>query len=156
MQLLVGAGLLSALAVGSAAAGTVPDPTQVDVCKEVPGADVAATLNKTLRKVRPMITDSTSRCVYLLAPLGKPDESAPGVVVWLYKAEDYDALMKFTEGEIEKLQGLGDAAMRFKDTGDGLFKLRVVKRGRFALEAVAADPESARKLAELALARFSK
>jgi len=94
--------------------------------------------------------------VYLLAPPGKPDASVPGVVLWLYKAEDYDALSKYTEARIEKLQGLGDEAMRFRDPGDGLYKLRVVKRGRFALEAVAADPDSSRKLAELALGRFSK
>jgi hypothetical protein len=148
--------MLCGLTVRSAAAPPISDPTKVDVCKQVPGEDVAATLNKVLKKVRSTTTDSSSRCVYLLAPQGKPGESVPGVVLWLYKAEDYDALAKSTEGTVEKVQGLGDAALRFKDPGDGLFKLRVVKRGQFALEAVAADPDSSRKLAELALARFSK
>jgi hypothetical protein len=39
---------------------------------------------------------------------------------------------------------------------DLVFKLRVVKRGQLALEAVAADPDSSRELAERALARFPK
>jgi len=155
MKALVAAGVLCGLAVG-AGAETVPDPTKVDVCKRVPGADVATALNRSLEKVQPMTTDSSSRCVYLLAPPGKPDGPASGVVLWLYKAEDYDDLAKYTEGKIEKVDGLGDAAMRFKDPGDGLFKLRAVKRGQFAVEAVAGDADSSRKLAELALARLSK
>jgi len=65
-------------------------------------------------------------------------------------------LAKVTEATTEPVEGLGDAAMRFKDPGDGLFKLLVVKRGQFSLEAVAADPASSRKLAGLALACFSK
>jgi hypothetical protein len=153
---LVVAGLLGAAAAGPVAAATIPDPAKVDVCKVVPGEDVAAALGKTLKKARPMTTETTSRCVYLLAPPGKPDESVPGVVLWLYTAEDYDALAKVTEATTEPVEGLGDAAMRFKDPGDGLFKLRVVKRGQFSLEAVAADPASSRKLAGLALACFSK
>ncbi len=156
MKALMTAGILCSLAASVVGAETISDPAKIDVCKQVPGEDVAAILNKALKKVRSMATDSSSRCVYLLAPRGEPERSAPGVVLWLYKAEDYDALAKYTEGTIEKVQGLGDAAMRFKDPGDGLFKLRVVKRGQFALEAVAVDPDSARKLAELALSRFSK
>jgi hypothetical protein len=156
MKALLTVGVLGGLAMGSATAGTISDPAKVDVCQRVTGEDVAAALKKALKKVRPMTTDSTARCVYLLSVPGKTEESAAGVVLWLYKAEDYDALAKYTEGPIEKIEGLGDAAMRFKDPGDGLFKLRVVRRGQFALEAVAADPESSRKLAELALARFSK
>jgi hypothetical protein len=156
MKALAIAGVLWGLAASLAEAKTIPDPSKVDVCKQVPGEDVAATFNKALKTARPMATDSSSRCVYLLAPRGTPDGPASGVVLWLYKAEDYDALAKYTEGAVEEVQGLGDAAMRFKDPGDGLFKLRVVKRGQFALEAVAADPDSSRKLAELAVARFSK
>jgi len=161
MKASLAVGVLVSLAVGlagvcSATAETIPDPTKVDVCERVPGADVAAVMGKALKKTRPMTTDSSARCVYLLAPPGKLDESAPGVVLWLYKAGDYDELAQYTEGKIEKLQGLGDAAMRFQDPGDGLFKLRVGKRGQFAFEAVAGDPDSARKLAELALARLSK
>jgi hypothetical protein len=144
------------LAAVSAPGETVSDPTKVDVCKRVAGEDVAAALGRALSKARPMTTDSSSRCVYLLAPAGKPQGPASGVVLWLYKAEDYDELAKYTEGAIEKVQGLGDAAMRFKDPGDGLHKLRVVKRGQFAVEAVSGDPDTSRKLAELALARFSK
>jgi hypothetical protein len=156
MKALVTVGVSWCMAAGCAVAGTFRDPSKVDVCRQVPGGDVAATFGKALKTARPMATDSSSRCVYLLAPRGKPDGPASGVVLWLYKAEDYDALAKYTEGAIEKVQGLGDAAMRFKDPGDGLFKLRVLKRGQFALEAVAADPESSRKLAELALSRLSR
>ncbi|HEX9188594.1 MAG TPA: hypothetical protein VGB87_16055 [Vicinamibacteria bacterium] len=153
--------VLIGLAVGLAGAAatsaeTISDPAKVDVCQRVPGADVAAALGKILKKTRPMTTDSSARCVYLLAPPGTPDPPVSGVVLWLYKAEDYDALARYTEGKIEPVPGLGDAAMRFRDPGDGLFKLRVVKRGQFAIEAVAADPDSTRKLAELALARLSK
>jgi hypothetical protein len=157
MKARVAAGLMCAcLAPGSTPAETINDPTKVDVCKRLPGEDVAAAFKRVLQKVRPMTTDSSSRCVYLLAPPGQAQGSAAGVVLWLYKSEDYDELLKHTEGKIETLQGLGDAAMRFQDPGDGLHKLRVVKRGQFAIEAVAVDPDSSRKLAELALARFSR
>jgi hypothetical protein len=140
----------------SADAQAIADPVKIDVCARVPGEDVAAALGKGLKSARLRTTDDSSRCAYLLTPPGKPDAPAAGVVLWLYKAEDYDALAKYTEAPIEKVAGLGDEAMRFRDPGDGLHKLRVVKRGRFAIEAVAGDPDSCRKLAELALARFSK
>jgi hypothetical protein len=156
MSALLAAAALSALAAGSPSGEVISDPTRVNVCQRVPGEDVAAALGKVLQKARPMTTDSAARCVYLLAPPGKADASVSGVVLWLYRAEDYDALAKYTEGTIDKVEGLGDAAIRFKDPGDGLFKLRVLKRGQFALEAVAADPDSSRKLAELAVARLSK
>jgi hypothetical protein len=155
--LAAAAGVLgSLLAAAAARAQAISDPTKVDVCQRVPGQDVAAALGKGLKGVRSTTTEDTSRCVYLLALPGKPDAPVPGVVLWLYKAEDYDELAKYTEAKAEKVQGLGDEAMRFRDPGDGLHKLRVVKRGRFAVEAVAADPESSRKLAELGLARLSK
>jgi len=148
--------VLGAAGAGAATAETISDPTKIDVCQRVPGEDVAAALGMSLKSTRSMTTDSSARCLYLLAPPGKPDESASGAVLWLYKAEDYDALAQYTEGKIEPVSGLGDAAMRFQDPGDGLFKLRVVKRGQFAIEAVAADPDSARKLADLAFAHLSK
>jgi len=148
--------VLGAAGAGAATAETISDPTRVDVCQRVPGEDVAAVLGMSLKSTRSMTTDSSARCVYLLTQPGKVHASAPGVVLWLYKAEDYDALARYTEGKIEPVPGLGDAAMRFQDPGDDLFKLRVVKRGQFAIEAVAADPDSARKLADLAFARLSK
>ena len=155
--LMAAAAMLGLCSATQQAAGeTIADPTTVDVCKRLPGADVAAALGGLLKQARPLTTDSSSRCAYLLAPAGKPEETAPGVVVWLYRAGDYDELAKYTEGTTENVPNLGDAAMRFRDPGDGLYKLRVVKRGQFALEAVASDPVSARKLAELALARFTK
>ena len=164
MKTLVAVNVLLGLAIGlaglgSATAETISDPAKVDVCQRVPGEEVAAALGKTLKKTRPMTTDSSARCVYLLAPAstpGTPDAPVSGVVLWLYRAEDYDDLAQYTEGPTEEVEGLGDAAMRFEDPGDGLFKLRVVKRGEFALEAVSGDPDSSRRLAELAFARFSK
>jgi hypothetical protein len=52
--------------------------------------------------------------------------------------------------------GLADEAMRFLDSGDGRHKVRLLRRGRFSLEATAKDAPSAVSLAKLALERFDR
>jgi hypothetical protein len=126
----------------------IQDPAAVDVCERVPGAEVAKLFGKELKQVKPFNSKGEfSRCTYLVA--------GTGYSLWLYPPDDYDELLKYTEGIVENPTGFGDAAVLFKDE-DGLFKLRLVVRKKFSLEAVASDAESAKKLSKLALERFSR
>jgi hypothetical protein len=135
----------------------VSDPSQVDVCQRVPGVDVAKALGKVLKSERPVIFKDSklSRCVYLLAAAARPDESL-GLVLWLYAPQEYAELNRVTEASLEKLPGLGDEAVRFRDQGDGRHKLRVLRRGRYSIESTAPDAASALALAKLAVERFDR
>jgi hypothetical protein len=131
------------------------DPASVDVCERVPGVDVAKLFGKDLKQARPSSSkDEFSKCTYLVTNPGS-SQAASGYSLWLYPPEDYQELLRYTEGIVENPSGFGDAAVLFKDD-DGLSKLRLLVRGKLALEAVASDAESAKKLAKLALERFSR
>jgi hypothetical protein len=147
---------LTALALFLAAAAQPSrDPASVDVCQRVPVAEVAKLFGKELKQVKPFTSkDDFSRCTYLVTNPGSP-ETVLGYSLWLYPPEDYDDLLQYTEGIVENPSGFGDAAVLFKDE-DGFFKLRLVVRDKHSLEAVASDAESAKKLAKLALERFSR
>ncbi len=137
------------------AAQPIGDPASVDVCQRVPGSEVAKLFGKDLKQARPAVSKGDfSRCTYLVTNPGS-SQAAAGYSLWLYPAGDYDELLEYTEGILENPSGFGDAAVLFKDE-DGLSKLRVLVRGKLALEAVASDADSAKKLAKLALERFSR
>jgi hypothetical protein len=138
-----------------AALQPIEDPADVDVCQRVAGTDVAKLFGKDLKQARPSSSkDEFSKCTYLLTTPGSSGAGS-GCSIWLYPAKAYDELLEFTEGIQENPTGFGDAAVLFKDE-DGLTKLRVLVRGRFAVEAVAADAESAKRLAKLALERLAR
>jgi hypothetical protein len=157
---LLGAGLLLPVpAVSAPLAGpVVTDPSIVNVCERVPGAEVARVLGRALRSERPVVSKQPklSRCVYILGPPGKPDAPTEGLVLWLYAPNEYAELNSITEGKLAPVPGLGDEAVRFLDPGDGRHKLRLLRRGRFALEATAGDAQSALTLARLALQSFDR
>jgi hypothetical protein len=133
----------------------VRDPTSENVCRRVPGAEVAKLFGKELKQAKPFASkDEFSRCTYLVTNPGS-SETVVGYSLWLYPPEDYDELLEYTEGIVENPSGFGDAAVLFKDE-DGFSKLRLVVRGRFSIEAVASDADSVKKLAKLALERFSR
>jgi hypothetical protein len=139
----------------AAAAEPISDPAAVDVCQRVPGAEVAKLFGKTLKDAKPTVSKGEfSRCRYLVTNPGTA-ETVVGYSLGLYPPGAYDELLEYTEGIVENPSGFGDAAVLFKDE-DGLSKLRLVVREKFGLEAVAADAESAKKLARLALERFSR
>ena len=138
-----------------AAAQPISDPATVDVCQKVPGADVAKLFGKALKQAKPFVSKGEfSRCTYLVTNLGST-ETVPGYSLWLYPPEEYDALLQYTEGIVENPEGFGDAAVLFV-ADDRFTKLRLVVRKKLALEAVASDGDSAKKLAKLALERLSK
>jgi hypothetical protein len=136
----------------------VTDPSAIDVCARVPGADVAKALGKSLKSAKPIVSKDSklSRCVYILAAGDKPDAPTDGLVLWLYAPGEYDELRKVTEAKLEPVAGLGDEAVRFVDSGDGRNKVRVLRKGRFALEATAKEQASAVTLAKLAVERFDR
>jgi hypothetical protein len=146
---------------GAAARAATPivvtDPSTVNVCERVPGAEVARTLGKTLKSERSVTfkEDKLSRCVYLLVAKPGADDTL-GLVLWLYTAKEYAELNAVTEAPLEKVPGLGDEAVRFQDQGDGRHKLRVLRRGRYSVEATSADAASALALAKLAVERFDR
>jgi hypothetical protein len=136
----------------------VTDPSSVNVCERVPGAELAKALGTALRSERSIVFKDSklSRCVYLMGPPGEPDAPTAGLVLWLYAPDEYAELNGITEGKLEPVPGLGDAAVRFLDSGDGRHKLRLLRRGRFSLEATAGDAPSALALARLALERLDR
>jgi hypothetical protein len=136
----------------------VTDPALVNVCERVPGADVAKAFGLALRSQKPVVYKDSgiSRCVYILGPADKPTATTSGLVLWLSTAKEYAELNKVTEAKLEPVSGLGDEAVRFLDSGDGRHKIRVLRKGRFSLEATAADAASAQALAKLALERFDR
>ncbi len=142
----------------AAAPLVVTDPSSVNVCERVPGADVAKALGKPLKSERPIIFKDSklSRCVYLLLPPGKPAGTTEGLVLWLYTAKEYAELNKVTESKLVPVPDLGDEAVRFLDAGDGRHKLRALRKGRYSLETTAGDAATALTLARLALERFDK
>ena len=147
--------LLSLATVLVATAQPIGDPAAVDVCQRVPGAEVAKLFGKDLKGAKPFASKGEfSRCTYLVTNPGS-SETVRGYSLWLYPPEDYDELLQYTEGIVENPSGFGDAAVLFKDE-DGFFKLRLVVREKHSFEAVASDAESAKKLAKLALERFSR
>jgi hypothetical protein len=149
MRLVVIAVLLTA------GAQPIADPAAVDVCQKVPGAEVAKLFGKSLKEAKPFVSKGEfSRCTYLVTNPGSP-ETVPGYSLWLYPPEEYDALLEYTENIVENPAGFGDAAVLFVGD-DGLSKLRLVVRQKLALEAVATNADSAKRLAKLALERFSR
>ena len=146
---------LSLATVLVATAQPIGDPAAVDVCQRVPGAEVAKLFGKNLKQAKPFTSKGDfSRCTYLVTNPGS-SETVVGYSLWLYPPGDYDELLEYTEGIVENPSGFGDAAVLFKDE-DGFFKLRFVLRDKLSLEAVASDAQSAKKLAKLALERFSR
>ncbi len=147
--------ILLAIYVLAAAMGqAIRDPATIDVCKQVPGDGVAKLFGKELKEARPITSkEEFSRCVYILSNPGSND-SAAGFTLWLYTPANYQELLEYTEGIVEKPKGLGDDAVLFVDAGDGRSKLRVLVKDRFSFEATAADADSAKKLAKFALERF--
>jgi hypothetical protein len=145
-----------ALLLAATIAAPATDPASVNVCEKVPGPDVAKVLNRTLRSAKPFADKESriSRCVYVVAASAAPDAPAEGLVLWLYEAGDFAELNKVTEAKLEPVPGLGDQAVRFLDPGDKRHKLRVLRTGRYSLEATAATPASATALATLAVERL--
>ena len=145
--------LLAALLI--AAMGQIlQDPATVDVCKQVPGVDVAKLFGKVLEEARPVTSEGEfSRCVYILGNRGTGD-AASAFTLWLYTPANYRDLLEYTEGIVDSPKGLGDEAVLFVDPGDGRSKLRVLVKDRFSFEVTAADADSAKELAKLALDRF--
>jgi hypothetical protein len=155
---LVGAGVVGAGAAARNALAAAPwDPASVNVCQSIPGEEVAKALGKRLKEAHPFSTKARlSRCTYLLSSPGAPEGPTEGFALWLYGPDEYDALARFTEGPATDVTGIGDKAILFRDPGDGRYKLRAVRRGRFTLEATAPESDSARKLADLAIRRLAR
>jgi hypothetical protein len=143
--------LVTLLAAG---AQPIDDPATIDLCQLVSGAEVAKLFGKALKEARPFSSkNAVSRCIYAVTDPGFT-ETAAGYSLWLYPPGKYDDFLPTTEGIVEMPSDIGDRAVLFKDRD--LSRLRLVVRPRFTLEAVAADGESAKKLAKLALEKLSR
>jgi hypothetical protein len=150
--------LLSYLSGDTAKAQVRRDLKALDVCQAVPGEAVAKAVGGQFAEARPFAAkDSTlARCTYQVTLPGAGSGARKAYVVWVYPAADFESLRKFTAGRISEVPGLGDGAHAFQDSGDGRFKIRVLKRGDVTIEATADTADAARKVAETALACFSK
>jgi len=54
------------------------------------------------------------------------------------------------------VSGLGDGACIFQDSGDGRFKIRVLRKGDVTIEATADTADAARKVAGVTAASLAK
>ena len=152
------AGLL-AVSTGYAAQTVVTDPSSINVCERVPGAEVAKVLGKPLKSERPIVFKDSklSRCVYLLYSGGKPEGAdARASCSGSTRRRSTRSSTRSPRAKLEPVSGVGDEAVRFLDTGDGRHKLRALRKGRYAVEATAGDAASALALAKLAVERFDK
>ena len=121
------------------------DYATLNVCDVVPGDAIAHALGGTFAEARPFGDKSFSRCTYFIVPSGGSQRM--GYVVYLQPAGDFEGLKKYIEDPITPIAGLGDGAYLFHDTGDGRFKIHVLKRGDVMIEASGDSEASARKVA---------
>ena len=121
------------------------DYAALNVCEIVPGEAIARALGGTFAEARPFGDKSFSRCTYFVVPSGGGQRK--GYVVYIQPAEDFESLKRYIEDPITPIDGLGDGAYMFHDTGDGRFKIHVLKRGDVTIEASGDSEASARQVA---------
>ena len=121
------------------------DYATLNVCQVVPGDAIARALGGTFAEARPFGDKAFSRCTYFIVPSGGGQRM--GYVVYIQPAEDFEGLKKYIDDPITPIAGLGDGAYMFHDTGDGRFKIHVLKRGDVTIEASGDSEASARKVA---------
>ncbi|MCB1906667.1 MAG: hypothetical protein KDH15_04800 [Rhodocyclaceae bacterium] len=137
-----------ACAAGPAVHAAAPPPPRdydhFDVCKAVPGEVFEKALGATLTEVRPFFDKSFARCVYLLKPTAG---GVTGYALWIQPAEDFAELRKYIDDPVTAVDGLGDNAYLFRDSGDGRYKLNVLKRGDLMFQVTAGNEADVRRLA---------
>ncbi len=134
----------------SAAPQAHRDYATLNVCEVVPGEAIARALGGTLAEARPFGDKSFSRCTYFVVPSGT--SLRMGYVVYLQPPDDFEGLKQYIEDPITPISGLGDGAYIFHDSGDGRFKINVLKRGDVMIEATGDSAASARKVADAVVA----
>ena len=122
------------------------DYATLNVCEVVPSEAIAPALGGTLAEARPFGDKSFSRCTYFIVPSGA--SQGMGYVVYLQPADDFEGLKQYIEDPITPISGLGDAAYIFHDSGDGRFKIHVLKRGDVMIAASGDSAAAARKIAD--------
>ncbi len=130
------------------------DYTRYNVCEAVPGDAIARAFGAKLVAARPTFDKKWSRCVYLVTNAGP--ERQRGYTVWLSPPADFEDMKPYIEEKITPLPGLGDGAYIYRDKGDGRFKIYVLMRGNQTIQTTGETAESARKVAEAALAVLRK
>jgi hypothetical protein len=154
--LLAAARLVVAGSIAAPAIDSQPrrDYTKLDVCQLVPGGVIAKAFGGTLAETRSFFDKAWSRCVYFVVLPGSG--TRVGRVVWVQPAEDFEELKQYIDEPLTALTGLGDAAYMFHDTGDGRFKINVLKRGDLMFQATGESAASARRLADAVAAHLWK
>jgi hypothetical protein len=152
------AGLSCALCTGTGWAQGGRDLKTVNVCKAVPGDAIATAVGGRLAEVRPFTPkDPTfTRCTYFVDVPGTGQATREAYSLWFYPPADFEDLRKYTNEKITEVSGLADGAYEFRDSGDGRFKIRVLKRGDVSFEATAGTADAARKVAGVAVAWLAK
>jgi hypothetical protein len=146
--LVVPAFLAASSRASGRSAGSQPrrDYSTLNVCQIVPGESIARALNGRLAEARAFSEKTFSRCTYFVFPPGT--EQRLGYVVWMQPPEDFEELKKHVGEPLTALTGLGDGAYMFRDTGDGRFKINVLKRNDVMFQATGDSAASARKVAD--------
>jgi hypothetical protein len=135
-----------AASTAPAKAKTGRDLEKVDVCRLLPGADVAKAFGGTLEGASGNSNAFSADCTYTIRL-----RTTKTVLVYLYPPDQFAMLKEMSE-KAEPVAGLGDGA--FVEQDSGWYELKVLKKGDVTIDARGDTLEEARKLAELVLARL--
>ena len=144
----------AAVAAGAVLCCGLVSPAQgkgsdLHLCQFVPGDDVAQAIHGRIIKVEA----AQGKCIYTVA---SPDENAftRVFVVNQYEASEYEGLRAALEGEVSRVDGLGDEAALAYDSAMQRYSLLAVKRGQVALQIAGDDKDQVRQVAQAALEKF--
>lgn len=121
-----------------------------DVCQVVTGDTVARAVQGRIVESRP----AEGRCVYLVA-LATGGAANHAFVVYRHEPGEYDGLREVLEGEVTKLEGLGDEAVLTFDPEAKRYWLLVGKRGLVTLQVSGDDSAQVRQVAAAALRQYA-
>lgn len=120
------------------------------LCQIVPGETVAQAVQGKIMETKA----AEGRCVYIVTmPEGR---GTAAFVIYRHGADDYQGLRDAQEGEITKIDDLGDEAVLAFDKEAERYWLLVVKRGLVTLQVSGNNPDQVRQVAAAALPQFSR
>lgn len=119
------------------------------LCQIIPGEIVAEAVHGRLQESRA----AEGRCIYMVGlPEGK---GTAAFVIYHHDAGEYQGLRDAQEGELTKIDGLGDEAVLAFEPEGKRYWLLAVKRGMVALQVSGDDKEQVRQVGAVALEQFA-
>ncbi len=125
------------------------DGTVIDICKTIPGVDVAKAVDGKIIETKSL----EGRCVYIIGfkETGVPNHA---FVIYQHEASDYESLRDAMEGEIKPFKGIGDEAVISFDSETHRYWLLVVKREKVTFQVSGDSEDLVGKVAGAALKKL--